>query len=380
MKNLLSKKDVEIIQTNKQVRIELARKSFLWFCAIYLNNHFTHPFAKFHEEIMSMIEDEDLKLSVVTAFRGSGKTTLVGLAYPIWSIIGKQNKKLVLILCQTQFQARQALRNIKFELESNDLLKNDIGPFEEESDEWSNTSLILTKFGAKITIASVDQSVRGLKHSNSRPGLVICDDVEDLNSVRTFEAREKTYEWLTSTIMPIGDEKTKYFVIGNLLHEDCLIKRLEKHIDKGENFGKYRSYPIIDDEKKILWVERYPDLESIEKIKRMIPSDLSWNQEFLLKTISRNSQIIEMSWLNYYDELPSKIRKIFVSVDPAFSEKKSAAKTAITIGFISGYGQDSKLFIHKVVFNKRCKEPDLIKEIEEIHSSLSVIAPVEILV
>ncbi|MBD3250501.1 MAG: hypothetical protein GF381_02960 [Candidatus Pacebacteria bacterium] len=128
-----------------------------------------------------------------STFRGSGKTTLVGLAYPIWSIVGKQSKKLVLILCQTQFQAKQSLRNITYELENNELLKKDIEPFEEESDEWSNTSLILSKFGAKITIASVEQSARGLKHSNNHPNLVVCDDAEDLNSVKTFEGREKTF-------------------------------------------------------------------------------------------------------------------------------------------------------------------------------------------
>ena len=56
--------------------------------------------------------------------------------------------------------------------------------------------------------------------------VVISDDVEDTNSVKTREGRNKTYEWFTSEILPIGSQKTKFVTIGNLLHEDSLLMRV----------------------------------------------------------------------------------------------------------------------------------------------------------
>jgi hypothetical protein len=59
----------------------------------------------------------------VVAFRGSGKSTMVTTAYPIWAILGKQQKKFCIIFCQTRAQAKQHMMNIRTELEGNDVLK-----------------------------------------------------------------------------------------------------------------------------------------------------------------------------------------------------------------------------------------------------------------
>jgi hypothetical protein len=118
------------------------------------------------------------------------------------------------------------LANIKRELETNELLKADIGPFEEISDEWGSNSIVIPKYGARITVASTEQSIRGLRHGEYRPDLVICDDVEDLNSVKTKEGRDKTFNWLVGEVLPIGDQDTKMVLVGNLLHEDSLLMRL----------------------------------------------------------------------------------------------------------------------------------------------------------
>ena len=70
--------------------------------------------------------------------------------------------------------------NLKRELEDNDLLKNDLGPFQEESDEWGSISLVFSNMNARITVASSEQSIRGMRHGQHRPDLIIGDDVEDM--------------------------------------------------------------------------------------------------------------------------------------------------------------------------------------------------------
>src|SRR3990167_7911323 len=77
-------------------------------------------------------EEQDIRNLFIVAFRGSAKSTIFTTSYPVWAILGKQQKKFVLILCQTQAQAKQHMMNLRRELESNTLLKNDLGPFKEE--------------------------------------------------------------------------------------------------------------------------------------------------------------------------------------------------------------------------------------------------------
>ena len=64
------------------------------------------------------------------------------------------------LICQTQKQARQQLANIKSEFETNDLLKNDLGPFAEYSDEWGIWSLVLKNQGRESWLASTEQSIQ----------------------------------------------------------------------------------------------------------------------------------------------------------------------------------------------------------------------------
>jgi len=136
------------------------------------------------------------------------------------------------------------MMNIRNELEDNDLLKRDLGPFQEESDEWGSHSLVFSKHGARITVASTDQSIRGLRHNEYRPDLIICDDVEDVQSTKTREGREKTYHWLRGEVLPAGDRTSRLIIVGNLLHEDSLLMRIKEEVNQSRTSGVFKQYPL----------------------------------------------------------------------------------------------------------------------------------------
>ena len=236
--------DASIIQRivdDREVRLAVTYDSHYLFFHIYLNHYVKYATADFQKKIFGITEDSSKNLAVVIAFRGSGKSTVVTFSYPIWAITGKQQKKFVVIISQTQQQTKIHLDNIKRELESNQLLKREVGPFEEDG-QWGSTSLVLPKFNARILAISRGQSIRGMRHGENRPDLIILDDVEDLDSVEKKESRDKTYNWLMGEIIPAGDKNTKVVLIGNLLHEDSLLMRLKKNIEDGKSNGVYRTY------------------------------------------------------------------------------------------------------------------------------------------
>ena len=98
--------ELEQLKKKRAVRKSLAKNSHFWFFSLYLGHYIKYPFAPFHSEMFSLTENTDLRVSVLVAFRGSGKSTLMTLSYPIWAIVGVQQKKFILILSQTQAQAK----------------------------------------------------------------------------------------------------------------------------------------------------------------------------------------------------------------------------------------------------------------------------------
>ena len=366
---------IKKILADRKLRVALTRESHYWFFPTYFSEYVTYETAGFQKELIHITEDDSIRNAVVVAFRGSGKSTLMTMSYPIWSIIGKPKKKFVLILSQTQAQARLHLANLKRELESNLLLKRELGPFEEKNNEWGSASLVIPKFGARITVASSEQSIRGIRHGASRPDLIICDDVEDSNSVKTREGRDKTYNWLTSEVIPAGDKNTKLIVIGNLLHEDSLLMRLKDNIESQKFNGIFRAYPLVDDSGNILWPGKFPDAGEIEKLRMMIGNEHAWQREFMLRIIPDEGQVIYPEWIHHYDQLPSERPNYVVTgIDLAISEKDTADYTAMVSACVYGTGDDLRIYILPNPVNKRLNFPQTVERAEALNRSMKSIA------
>lgn len=361
--------------SDREVRAEVTRNSHHMFFSYYFPNYITHETSDIHRQLFSITEDDDLQLAVVVAFRGSAKSTIMTMSYPIWSIVGRQQKKFVLIASQTQYQARVHLTNIKRELESNQLLANDLGPFVEQREEWGSTSLYIPKYNARITAISTEQSVRGIRHGAYRPDLIIADDVEDMSSVKTREGRNKTFDWFTGEIIPAGDTHTKIIAVGNLLHEDSLLMRLRERIEGNEIDGTFRQFPIMLNDKSS-WPGKYPDKKSLNTLRRTVGNKIAWEREYMLRIIADEDQVIHPEWIKSYDNLPAMTKEneyvnSFISVDLAISQKDTADYTAIIVIHLFGYKPENRRYYvdHRFI-NKRLTHLATLDTIGSLYSWL----------
>ena len=354
MNNIIETKLFNKMLKDKLVRTSITKNSFLYFLHLYFAHYIKYETADFQKEIIHNLEKSDKENLFIVAFRGSSKSTMVTTAYSIWAILGKQQKKFCVIFCQTMLQAKKHMANLRSELESNDLLKKDLGPFREESEEWGSYSLVFSRNNARITVASTEQSIRGIRHNQYRPDLLICDDVEDIQSTKTREGREKTYNWLKGEVIPAGDRETRLIIVGNLLHEDSLLMRIKKEISENRAKGIFREYPLIDENNNCLWPGKYPTIKEIEEEKMKVTSEISWQREFLLKIMPDDYQVINQEWIQYYDTLPlGHPRYAFTAVDPAMSQKESADYTAMVSAYVYGEGENLRIYILPNPINKR---------------------------
>ncbi len=366
----VSAEKIDEIVKNQRVRRATTRACHHWFFHIYFSHYVKYKTAQFHKELFELTEASH-KTMVIEAFRGSGKTTIMGTSYAIWSILGMQQRKFVLIIAKTESQARQYLANIKLELEHNRLLRLDLGPFEEPNDEWRAVSIVLPKYGARVTVASIDNSIRGIKHGAHRPDLIIADDLEDLDIVKTQESRDKMFNWLMGDIIPLGDKDTRLIVIGTKLHNDSIIMRLKKAILEGRMDGVAKAYPFLDENNQPLWKDKYRTDAEVETLRKSVPSLQAWQREYMLQIIADDDQVIRPEWIRYYDSLPSDAcRFTATGIDPAISEKDNADYTAMVSGKIYGRKKALKIYVLPNPVNERMDFPKTIEKIKSVSKTL----------
>lgn len=349
MKNLRNN-EMKLIEKSPAVRKKIAEKSFMFFFEMYFGHYMGAPFWDFHKEIIKYLEKEDERFMAVMAFRGSGKSSVVSMWFVLWSIIWLPQKKFIVIAAQTQQQAKQCMKNLKEELEANCFLKKDLWPFEEDGNEWNSTSLVLKQFWARITVISVDQSTRWIRHKNHRPDLIICDDIENLQSMKTKEWRDNLQEWFTKELIPLWDpKKTRIIVLWNMLHRDSLLMRIKDSIDTRKRSWRFFRFPILDENWNSTWPERFSK-EDIENLKMSIWNDIAWGTEYMLQDTGHIWQIVKPEWICWEEVLPVRReryypRKIVTGVDLAISQSTSADYTAFVSWVIYGYNKTKKIYI-----------------------------------
>ncbi len=369
---LLTKEQMLQIAHDQELRKRLSSEKIGYFFAIYLSHHFDVPLASFHYEFFRIAENDKIPLSIILGFRGCGKSTIFSLCYVLWSILGKQKKHFVLIFTKTQMQAKYITKNLTRELEYNSLLKADAGPFTEDNSEMSSYTIYLKDYDARITVASVEQNIRGIREGNVRPEVILLDDVEGLEDTNTVEGREKLFTWYTRDVYSLKAKKFRFIIVGTQLHPDDLIGRLATRILEKKQKGVVRRYPIISPGGRITWKGRYPDKKIIEEEKQNIASDRAWESEYMLNPQAAISAIIKPEWIHRYDQMLSNYYLVNtgVGIDVAISKKTGSDYTAMVT--TKAYKMDGKpyIFIQPYPINDKYDFPELLDQIKLLYNSI----------
>jgi len=371
---------------DRTTRIQATRQDLLVFFSFYFQKFIKYEIAPFQNEMLQILQNEQNKTIVFTAFRNSGKTTFCSLVLPIWSIIGVHQKKDILIVSQTEQKAERISTNIRRQLTSNTTLLQDHGIFYEGNNEWNKRTLVLAKYGARITVISIGESIRGVLHDEIRTDLVIYDDIEDVQSANTPEGRDKLQDIIGSEFIPLGTKDTRHVFIGNLVHQDSMMSRHKKRILSGEMTGIYREYPLVTDEGIIMWPDQFPNIQAIEELRKQQISNEYFQREYLLKIIPVGNRLILPENIHRYDESELASRADFqmylILIDPAVSGEHTIKtdKTGIIVIRVYGQGDKMKLYISPNPINARLEWPEIINEVKRIITSFGPAPTYKILV
>jgi predicted phage terminase large subunit-like protein len=219
-----------IVAELSQHRRTLAEESPQTFAKTYLSHHLTKPMSRMHEELFELLKQASVqrpKRIATAAPRGHAKTTVVSLAYVLWCALYRK-EMLILMISATKDQAVGLMKNIKHELQANRRLLEDFPevaypPGSRPAPKpWRDNQIVLRN-GVAIRTLGANQGIRGMKHGQHRPSLIIVDDLEDQEQVQSAEQRDKLRDWFEKTLLKAGEPMTNVIIVGTILHYDSLL-------------------------------------------------------------------------------------------------------------------------------------------------------------
>ena len=397
----------EMLTGEKGLRKELAAFDLGYFGRAYLSHYFTRPSPEFHEELDEIWETSVMKSknpmkcakeisrmkgsrNAIAAPRGHAKSTNLTFKDDLHAALYGY-KHYILILSDSSDQAEGFLDEIKTELEENADIIEDFGAL--KSDKAWRSNVIVTKNDVKIEAIGSGKKVRGRKHRNWRPDLIVLDDVENDENVNTPEQRKKLKSWFEKAVSKAGDTYTDIMYIGTVLHYDSLLNNVlhnpryhtkkyraviswsvrqdlwdewesiytnlfdENHEDNAQKFFDEHREEMLEGT-EVLWEEKlsYYDLIVI----KVTEGEASFNSELQNDPIDPENATFNEEWFDYYEpenmDFGSSEFLLIGANDPSLGKnKKSDASSIINLALslTTGY-----MYVVEASVEKR--KPDVI--------------------
>lgn len=363
------------------VRQRLGAIDLEFFGRAYFPHYFSRPSPEFHRDLDNIWQEGVLKgkapttpakrkeisrmpgtKRVVAAPRGHAKSTSLTFKGTMHSIV-YEYKHYPIIISDSSDQAEGFLDNIRVEFEENEALREDFGDL--TGKVW-RSNVIITSTNIKVEAIGSGKKIRGRKHRNWRPDLLVLDDIENDENVRTPEQRAKLESWFLKAVSKAGDDYTDIIYIGTLLHYDSLLAKTLKN--PGYRAIKYRaviSFSRADDLWK-QWEDLYTDLadddheenakaffeahreEMLEgtevlweeklsyydlMVMKVTEGEAAFNSEEQNEPINPDDCIFNPEWFDYYNEAEMDFRSkdflFFGFVDPSLGKSKHSDFSAI---------------------------------------------------
>lgn len=294
------------------------------------------------------------KYIAIAAPRGSSKTTIIGFTYIAHSIAFKR-KHFIVILSNTFGQAAMILDSIKSEVKENRLFKKDFRLKVVKDAEGDSIFEHPDGFKVRVLCKGAEQAgtIRGAKFGAHRPDLIVVDDVENDELVRSPVRRQKLQDDFDNAVIPAGDIDTQYIIVGTIMHDDSLLSKLIAKDTYTEYYKRlFGALYDYGEESYSIWPEKY-SVEWLEKLALDRPATFAREYQnnpvagLMQRFKEENFRYWRIDNMNYitFDKQSNILSKgtlmdckAAIACDLAWSERKEADDTVILPAFLTPSG------------------------------------------
>lgn len=333
----------------------------------------------FHLELWRLM-CSDNRLVAAAAPRAHAKSTAITLAYTAAMICFKQVNH-IMIVSDTEGQAVNFLENLKAEFIENDDLRSLFGVTNKLIKDSATEFIIQFRDGTftRVIAKGSEQKIRGTLWRNTRPDLIVGDDLENDEIVMNEERRNKFKRWFYGALIPACSKDGKIRVVGTILHLDSLLENLMPELGakttkvdtlkqtsevlKGGWLSiRYKAHN--EDFSELLWPEQYDRAFFEEKRNGFIEIGFpeGYSQEYLNYPIDESTAYFKSKDFTPIDE-DSQPEDFYIAADLAISQKDSAAYSVFAV---CGMTADGRLRVRDII-RFRGDSLKIIDTIFELH-------------
>ena len=340
--------------------MQLCAQSTKMHCKVFFPDRFKFPFSpKIHDRMFEILDNVSFQKTLILAPRGCGKTSVVQLGYSSRNVLFQLANYIIPVSC-SEMQALNQTESLKEELLINLMIKKLFGENLKGNTGQFSKHQWVTSTGVCIMPRGTGQQIRGLLYRNDRPDLLILDDIEDPERVKSEEYRLEVKKWLYQNAIPAVDLKvgntSRVNAIGTVQHEDSvfveIIEEFEKHMKEGRKPDwAVAQLSICDEDFKSNWPEAFPDEWVTEQLRlarerRMMDS---FAREYMSLPVSGEGNFSKDCFL-WYDEPLKKPVETVLLIDPAKTVKAESAETAIVVVGVDT--EDQTLYVREVLHGR----------------------------
>jgi len=312
-------------------RLARAEADPLYFCRTYLPHYFSQAPAPFHYELVRFLEErgEVVTPAVVAAPREFAKSTVCSFGYVLHQICFRK-RHFIIIGSDTEDLASDLTGYLYLELLYNERLHQDFGELVRANkpvDDFVTTNHIRVKARGR------GQRLRGLKHRQWRPDLIILDDLENDVNVRNPEIVQQILDWVQSAVYPALEPTGSLMIIGTILRQRSALHQMLTSSEEPFCHFRRRIYRAIQEDGTSLWEARHPLKRLL--LQKQLMGTVAFNREKMNEPTPVGGLFRE-EWIHYYhpDSLKDRDLVVVGFFDPSLETGGSADyKAVVTVGF-----------------------------------------------
>ena len=301
---------------------------------------------------------------LLMAFRGAGKSTLVGL-FAAWLLRTDPNRRLLVLAADLRL-AKKMVRNVKRIIERHPMTE---GMKPKERDQWASDQFTVSRpqelRDPSMLASGMDGNITG-----NRADVVICDDVEVPKTSDTAPKRDQLREALREIDYLLVPGGVQLYV--GTPHSYYTIYAKEAREEAGETQAFLEGFhrfelPIRDEANVSAWPERFSK-EYIDKLRQRVGLTTFESQMMLKPTPASATRFNPEDLRKYEGELEchtaqgetvltlNGIRMVSATAwwDPAVSRPDGDGRTTGDDSVVAAVFSDAKgyLYLHRVLYLK----------------------------
>lgn len=298
-------------------RIERLENDYRAFFDYYFPMYATATTADFHVELANEMRKQKNFKGIFEAFRGSAKSTHANIGIPLWLMVNKE-MKCMLLVGQTYEKAVRLLTSLQAQLVSNQRIIKDYGQ-QVTRGSWRQGEFV-TKSGCAFFAIGLGQSPRGTRHAANRPDLIIMDDCDSKKLNKNPALVRETVEWALDDLMGCMDIGTERFVVlNNRISKNSVLAQLHKMMvaqKSNQHRWHYQQVNALNEKGESTWPAKY-STEYWQNKKAMLVLR-SWEREYMNNPIEEGS-VFKHEWIKWKSILPlHEYERLVVYIDPSF--------------------------------------------------------------